>query len=103
MQVVSAGEDLIGNAIVSKGEPDYHSVQAAVPMMLDGWGQNARFGYNGQHTFTTSRLAGVDVVLDSNGDAGDWSGYPRSDVSLVVWGCDEACLIVFASVGMFYI
>lgn len=74
--VTTAEADILGNAMV-QSEPDYHQVLAAFPPILPGWGENDRWGYAGQHTFTTSRGAGVDVVLDHNGDAGDWSGYPR--------------------------
>ena len=74
--VTTAEADIIGNLMV-QDEPDYAAVMAAFPPILPGWGENDRWGYAGQHTFTTSRAAGVDLVFDHLGDAGDWSGYPR--------------------------
>ena len=34
-------------------------------------------GYAGQHTFTGSREASVDLVFDHKGDCGQWTGFPR--------------------------
>jgi hypothetical protein len=76
--VLSADDDMIGNALLANGrEPDHAAVLAALPPIISGWGAKKQFGYAGQHSFTGSRNGSVDIVLDHLGDAGEWGGYPR--------------------------
>jgi hypothetical protein len=79
----AAPDDLLGKALLALAAEDggrdvsYDEVLAALPPIISGWGEKDNFGYAGQHTFTGSREASVDLVFDHKGDCGQWAGYPR--------------------------
>eukprot|EP01051_Picozoa_sp_SAG22_P007445 SAG22_NODE_525_length_9470_cov_21.475936_1_plen_658_part_00 len=76
-------DDAIGKALLRAAAADgnrsvsYDEVLAALPPIISGWGDKPNFGYAGQHTFTGSRQASVDLVFDHKGDCGQWTGFPR--------------------------
>lgn len=80
--VNSANDDAVGKALLRVAAADgrdvtYDEVLAALPPIISGWGEKPNFGYAGQHTFTGSREATVDIVFDHKGDSGQWQGFPR--------------------------
>lgn len=78
----AAPDDLMGKAFLKLAAAEgrdvsYDEIFNALPPILSGWGAKPNFGYAGQHTFTGSREASVDLVFDHKGDCGQWTGYPR--------------------------
>lgn len=78
----AAPDDLMGNAFLKLAAAEgrdvsYDEILNALPPILSGWGSKPTFGYAGQHTFTGSREASVDLVFDHKGDCGQWTGFPR--------------------------
>lgn len=74
--VLAAEEDVLGlDFLLNHTSISFDAVLAALPPATSGWG--AKTDYAGQHTFTGSRFASLDVVFDHLGDVGDWAGYPR--------------------------
>ena len=74
-QLNAAPDDLRGKALLrlaaaERRDPRYDEVLAALPPIMSGWGATPAFGYAGQHTFTGSREASVDLVFDHKGDCG---------------------------------
>ena len=77
-----APDDLMGKAFLalaaSEGrDVSFDEILSALPPIISGWGSKPNFGYAGQHTFTGSREASVDLVFDHKGDCGQWTGFPR--------------------------
>jgi hypothetical protein len=80
--VSAAADDLLGKALLQTAATEHRDVTfdevlAALPPIISGWGSKPQFGYAGQHTFTGSREASVDLVFDHKGDCGQWTGFPR--------------------------
>ena len=78
----AAPDDLMGKAFLKLAAAEgrdvsYDEIFNALPPILSGWGAKPNFGYAGQHTFTGSREASVDLVFDHKGDCGQWTGFPR--------------------------
>ena len=78
----NADDDMLGKALLrlaaaERRDVSFDEVLAALPPIMSGWGAKPNFGYAGQHTFTGSREASVDLVFDHKGDCGQWTGFPR--------------------------
>ena len=93
----AAPDDLMGKAFLAlaaaEGGRDvsYDEILGALPAIISGWGAKANFGYAGQHTFTGSREANVDLVFDHKGDCGQWTGFPRP-LTVVNEPLDNRCV-----------
>eukprot|EP00754_Rhynchopus_humris_P034244 Rhum_TRINITY_DN15574_c0_g1::Rhum_TRINITY_DN15574_c0_g1_i1::g.161311::m.161311 len=76
--VLNATQDLLAKLYTKGGnDPVFDKVLNTVPPILFGWGSKPGWGYEGQHTFVTSRQSDVEAVFDHTGDCGMFAGYPR--------------------------